>query len=71
MKEKSFFYWKESKVNGKSYFQLWYRGNPDKFVCSETKLVKLLEASALVSAQTKKNPENLTKINSLGIIEND
>jgi phenolic acid decarboxylase len=61
MKEKGLFFWKESKVNGKSYFQLWYRGNPDKFVCTENKLVKLLEASACLSAQTKKNPEKLTK----------
>ncbi|MGV8169224.1 MAG: hypothetical protein ACP5N3_04175 [Candidatus Nanoarchaeia archaeon] len=62
MKEKGLFFWKESKVNGKSYFQLWYRGNPDKFICSEKNLVKLLQEANLLSAQTKKNPEIPTKL---------
>lgn len=62
MKEKGLFFWKESVVNGKSYWQLWYRGLPDRFVCSENKLVKVLEASGLVIVQTKKEPEIPTKI---------
>jgi phenolic acid decarboxylase len=71
MKDKGFFYWKESRVNGKSYYQLWYRGNPDKFVCTENKLVKLLIASDTLSVQTKKNPEILTKAEEEVKEEND
>lgn len=62
MKDKGLFFWKESVVNGKSYWQLWYRGSPDRFVCTENKLVKLLEANSLLIAQTKKEAEIPTKI---------
>jgi hypothetical protein len=71
MREKCLFFFKESVVNGKSYYQLWYRGQPDKFICTEKKLVKLLFPNALFLEQTKENLENLTKIQEGEQKEND